>query len=95
MAAFLMANEKDLLDVLGLWNPYYLLENQPTEKNKIRLYGNMFEELTPVKGLTIRAAQAMDAFDYRYRYKSLPARYNNYSGSAAETFQRYSSFYVD
>lgn len=83
---------KDLLDVLGLWNPYYLLENQPTEKNKIRLYGNMFEELTPVKGLTIRAAQAMDAFDYRYRYKSLPARYNNYSGSAAETFQRYSSF---
>ena len=83
---------KDLLDVLGLWNPYYLLENQPTEKNKIRLYGNMFEELTPVKGLTILAAQAIDAFDYRYRYKSLPARYNNYSGSAAETFQRYSSF---
>ena len=72
--------------------PVYGYKMHPTEKNKIRLYGNMFEELTPVKGLTIRAAQAMDAFDYRYRYKSLPARYNNYSGSAAETFQRYSSF---
>ena len=35
-------NRKDLLDVLGLWNPYYLLENQPTEKNNIRLYGNLF-----------------------------------------------------
>lgn len=83
---------KDLLDVLGLWNPYYLLENQPTEKNKIRLFGNMFEEITPIKGLTLRASQAMDAFDYRYRYRNNPAKYNNYSGSAAETFQRYSSF---
>lgn len=83
---------KDLLDVLGLWNPYYLLENQPTERNKIRLFGNMFEELTPVKGLTLRASQAMDAFDYRYRYRNMPAKYNNYSGSAAESFQRYTSF---
>lgn len=83
---------KDLLDVLGLWNPYYLLENQPTERNKIRLYGNIFEELTPVKGLTLRASQAMDAFDYRYRYRNLPARYNNDSGTARESFERYSSF---
>ncbi len=85
-------NRKDLLDVLGLWNPYYLLENQPTEKNKIRLYGNMFEELTPVKGLTLRASQAMDAFDYRYRYRNMPARYNDYTGAARESFERYSSF---
>lgn len=83
---------KDLLDVLGLWNPYYLLENQPTEKNKIRLFGNMFEEITPIKGLTLRASQAMDAFDYRYRYRNKPANYNNFSGSAQESFQRYSSF---
>ena len=85
-------NRKDLLDVLGLWNPYYLLENQPTEKNKIRLYGNMFEELTPVKGLTLRASQAMDAFDYRYRYRNMPARYNDYTGAARESFERNSSF---
>lgn len=83
---------KDLLDVLGLWNPYYLLENQPKEKNKIRLFGNMFEEITPIKGLTLRASQAMDAFDYRYRYRNMPAQYNNYSGSAQESFQRYTSF---
>ncbi len=82
---------KDLLDVLGLWNPYYLLENQPAERNKIRLFGNMFEEITPIKGLTLRASQALDAFDYRYRYRNIPAQYNNYSGSASETFQRYSS----
>ncbi|WP_270667143.1 SusC/RagA family TonB-linked outer membrane protein [Phocaeicola massiliensis] len=83
---------KNILDKIGLWNPYYLLENQPTEKNKIRLYGNAFEEITPIKGLTIRAAQAIDAFDYRYRYVSLPADYNNQKGSASESFQRYSSF---
>lgn len=83
---------KNILDKIGLWNPYYLLENQPTEKNKIRLYGNAFEEITPIKGLIIRAAQAIDAFDYRYRYVSLPADYNNQKGSASESFQRYSSF---
>ncbi len=84
-------DRKDFFDVLGLWNPYYLLENQPGQKNKLRLYGNMFEELTPVKGLTLRASQALDAFDYRYRYRQLPAAFNNKSGSASETFQRYSS----
>lgn len=84
-------DRKDFFDVLGLWNPYYLLENQPGQKNKLRLYGNMFEELTPVKGLTLRASQALDAFDYRYRYRQLPAAFNNNSGSASETFQRYSS----
>ena len=84
-------DRKDFFDVLGLWNPYYLLENQPGQKNKLRLYGNMFEELTPVKGLTLRASQALDAFDYRYRYRQLPAAFNNNSGSARETFQRYSS----
>lgn len=52
----------------------------------------MFEEITPIKGLTLRASQAMDAFDYRYRYRNKPAQYNNYSGSAQESFQRYSSF---
>lgn len=91
MVLFLM-EKKNILDKIGLWNPYYLLENQPTEKNKIRLYGNAFEEITPIKGLTIRAAQAIDAFDYRYRYVSLPADYNNQKGSASESFQRYSSF---
>ena len=84
-------DRKDFFDVLGLWNPYYLLENQPGQKNKLRLYGNMFEELTPVKSLTLRASQALDAFDYRYRYRQLPAAFNNNSGSASETFQRYSS----
>ena len=84
-------DRKDFFDVLGLWNPYYLLENQPGQKNKLRLYGNMFEELTPVKGLTLRVSQALDAFDYRYRYRQPPAAFNNNSGSASETFQRYSS----
>ena len=77
MVSISYGKRKNILDKIGLWNPYYLLENQPTEKNKIRLYGNAFEEITPIKGLTIRAAQAIDAFDYRYRYVSLPADYNN------------------
>lgn len=84
--------DKKLFEKLGLWNPYHLLANQPSDRNKIRLTGNVFEEITPIKGLTLRASQAMDAFDYRNRYKNLPTDYNNYSGTGSETFQRSTAF---
>lgn len=84
--------DKKIFEKLGLWNPYHLLESQPSDRNKIRLTGNVFEEITPIEGLTLRASQAMDAFDYRNRYKNQPADYNNYSGTASETFQRTAAF---
>lgn len=62
---------------------------------------NLYEELTPIKGLTIRAQQAVDAFDYDLSYNAYPREdlvtpmgdvYNGSTGSAQEAFQRYYSF---
>ena len=62
---------------------------------------NLYEELTPIKGLTIRAQQAVDAFDYDLSYNAYPTEdlvtpmgdvYNGSTGSAQEAFQRYYSF---
>ena len=77
----------------GLYNPLYLLENQIDKRTKMSINGNTFIQLTPVKGLTIRAAQAVDAYDFRYSAKELPMPdRNKNSGSVTEQFSRYSQF---
>lgn len=84
----------DYFDKLGYYNPYYLSEIQPTTKTQARLNGNTFFNINPIKGLNIRAAQAIDAFDYRYSYKALPvgpfamAADGTGGGTASESFQR-------
>lgn len=75
----------------GLYNPLYLLENQVDDRTKISINGNTFIQLTPIKGLTIRAAQAIDAYDYRYTGKELPMEdRNKNNGYVEEQFSRYS-----
>lgn len=75
----------------GLYNPLYLLENSVDDQNKVSLNGNTFIQINPIKNLTIRAAQAIDANDYRYTGKELPmADRNKNSGWVEERFKRYS-----
>ncbi|MDE7025880.1 MAG: TonB-dependent receptor, partial [Paramuribaculum sp.] len=62
---------------------------------------NLYEQITPLKGLTIRAQQALSAFDYRssnhrpeYGTWKTPmgdevTDWNGVKGSASESFQRY------
>lgn len=64
--------ERDFFNELGIYNTYYLQEIQPQKNITVYLNGNMYQEITPVKGLTIRAAQAIDAYDFRYSYQALP-----------------------
>ena len=55
--------------------------------------GNTFLQLTPIKGLTIRAQQSADAFDWRSSYKQYPDKqFNENSGDVQEAFQRFYSF---
>lgn len=88
----------DYYDKQGLYNPYYLSELQPTTKTQARLNGNTFVNINPIKGLNIRAAQAIDAFDYRFSYKCLPIgpfapnAQGEGGGSASEMFQRNYTF---
>lgn len=59
---------------------------------------NLFQELTPIKGLTIRAQQALNAFDYRGSNIYFPTDdletpmgdvYKGDTGARSESFQRY------
>ncbi|MDE5638354.1 MAG: TonB-dependent receptor [Odoribacter sp.] len=80
-------------DEMGKWNAAYVMEMQPTIKKTTRIMGNTFLQLTPIKGLTIRAQQSADAFDWRSSYKQYPDKqFNGNSGDVQEAFQRFYSF---
>lgn len=70
------------------YNPYYLIALQPSSKDYVWLNGNTYIELTPIKGLTIRAAQALEGLDYRYHAKAYPVGPFVGAGSASESSQR-------
>ncbi len=71
------------------YNPYYLLENMPTNNTVVNLNGSIYEEIKPIPGLTLKAVQAIDASDSRSSSTSLPEAFNKYSGSRSESFSRY------
>ena len=86
--------KKYLNNTLG-WNPFYVNDLAPSEANYTWLNGSTYVQLTPVKGLTIKAQQALEAYDWRSSSKShpLPQGEGPYqSGSASESFQRYYQF---
>ena len=79
----------------GLINCSRVMEMQPRVKKTTRIMGNTFIQLTPIKGLTIRAQQSADAFDYRMTYKAYPDplnEMNKNTGNVQEAFQRFYSF---
>lgn len=82
----------DQFDKLGYYNPYYLSELQPGHNDMIRVNANTFINLNPIKGLNIRAAQAVEAFDYRSSGIAKPIGPFAGAGTARESFQRYYSF---
>lgn len=82
----------DYFSDLGFYNPYYLSEIQPNERSTARINGNTFFNINPVKGLNIRAAQAVEAYDYRNSHKVYPVVPFDGAGEASESFQRYYSF---
>ena len=80
--------EQDYIEDMGLYNYYYLIKYQPTSNNYVRLNGNTYQEITPIKGLVIRAAQAIEAFDYRANSKKLVDKYGLFTTSTSESFTR-------
>lgn len=80
---------------MGLQNPKRVMEMQPSTKKTTHIVGNTFIQLTPLKGMTLRAQQSADAFDYRSSSKGYPdplGYLNENYGRATESFQRYYSF---
>lgn len=72
-------------------------------RDNTNLNTNLYEEITPIKGLTIRAAQALTAFDYRSTSKGFLEEsfttpmgdfvdMSSFSAYRGEAFQRYYQF---
>ncbi len=81
-------DEPDYITDLGMWNYFRRMEAQPTKRINARINGNLYQEITPIKGLTIRTVQAIEGTDYRYTGKVLP---NNISLATVteESFERF------
>ena len=83
-------------ETLGYYNPYYLSELQPSSNDMVRINGSTFININPIRGLNIRAAQAVEAYDYRVSGKAYPTDDGDNpfvnDGTARESFQRYYQF---
>lgn len=45
--------------------PEYIESNRSVWRNRVTINGNLWEEITPIPELTLRAQQSVDAYDYR------------------------------
>ena len=84
-------------------NPYFVESYRNRVRENVSLMMNLYEQFHPIKGLIVRAAQSLDAFDYTYSSHVPPVAdfitpmndhviVNEGIGQARELFQRYYSF---
>lgn len=65
-------DKAEYLHYSGQPTPQYIRDGRSVQRNKVTLNANLFEQLTPVKGLTIRAQQAVDAYETRLSNVGFP-----------------------
>ena len=59
------------------YNPWWMAEHRKRESRTVHLDGNIFEEVTPISGLRLKAVQALAAYDDNYTSISKPRDYYN------------------
>ena len=87
-------NRADYFEQVSLYNTIYLQEVQPSTNSYARLNASTYEQLTPIKGLTIKAQQSLEAYDYAYDYVQDPDPDGPFPLNAthSQTFDRYYQF---
>ena len=94
-------NRADKLKYSNLMHPSFVNENRSYKKNNLTLMLNAFEQLNPIEGLTIRAQQAMDGYDYTTDNRYIPyeafttpmgSSVSASTGYVSNSFQRYASY---
>ena len=81
--------------------PWFINSNRRVKRKDITLNLNLYQQITPIKGLTLRTQQALDGYDYTYDGNYYP--YDAFvtpmgtnvaagSGSVSNNFTRYYSF---
>lgn len=78
----------------GTWlgsnqNPLEWLDNNPYKRNRAKVFTNVFLELTPIEGLTLRTLGGLDGEDTRVDMSTNPSYVPNYgSGGVGKSFSR-------
>lgn len=80
---------QDYFEFLGLYNPYYLSEIQPSKNDRLNINENAYININPIKGLNIRSALGLEFLDYTYSATALPVGPFEGAGTATEDFERY------
>ncbi|MBR0315066.1 MAG: TonB-dependent receptor [Bacteroidales bacterium] len=93
--------ETPWMNDFGAYSPKYRYKYLKVKDNTVRFNGNIYEEITPLKGLTIRFAQGLEGYDYRYTRRDLQdpedwihvyhngSSTNPYGSMAQQSFTRY------
>lgn len=81
-----------LLPGTGYTNPMKIFQNSSIKNERILGNLNTYVEITPLKGLTLKAAQAFEGYIYKYRGVNYPWEDNEFNGDVAEQFQRGSNW---
>ncbi len=58
--------DADYLHYTKIFNPLYLAKNRERESQTVHLDASMYEQFTPIKGLVLRASQALSGYDNQY-----------------------------
>lgn len=58
----------------NFYNPNWMAEHRTRESRTVHFNGNIFEELTPIKGLRLNARQALSSYDDMYTSLSKPRK---------------------
>ena len=88
------SDELKYFDPVQQWNAYHVSDIQPITYTIARLNASTYQQITPIKGLTLRAQQSVEAYDWRASQKALPVADDEwpFTGSlpsASEAFERY------
>jgi len=76
----------------AIHDPTYLAEIQPSLRTIARVNASTYQEITPIKGLTLKAQQSIEGYDYRLSAKALPVEewpFSTDTPYASESFERY------
>ena len=62
----------EYLHYSGMPTPDYIRSGRSVLRNRLTINAALYEAFTPIKGLTLRAQQAVDAYDTRLKNLGFP-----------------------
>ncbi len=82
----------DFLKYSGMYHPSFVNNNRSYQQHRLTLMMNAFEQLNPIEGLTLRAQQSLDGYDYTTDNRYIPwTQFETPMGSVVPAMEGYVS----